>query len=386
MNKYIKWISIFLFSIIIIVIIFFVSFLIQWNNVQINNSFINSNSDGDTYPYKNWMQNSKNRLKNKKLNEIRLIGSHNSASVSIDYSKDLGSYSNIRPFIDNISPLEKFINMWTINQSLDIYEQLCIGVRILHISTKYSDENMTINKDTNKDSEICYDKHSFALSKSVDTAKKILKFLDENPEEIVIIYFQNSDIGCIIEYIDILHQYINTSEYLTETYDNLVKNNNRCILIYTENITWFNVDSVYGLQEANKNNSKKAKYSFQTITPSVNLMATSKYSGGLYDFSKEIQKNYKKNINNTDTNTNTNTNDTNTNDTTNTDNTDDGIIWGIFDYVNQDLVELSINKNNSNNLLEDIFFDNPLILSIFELVFISIAIVVFLVILLYFFI
>lgn len=388
MKYYIKLLTALFCSILVGLVVFFITFFVQWSNTFINNQVPKD------FTFENWMHDLKSIIQDKPLTELYLIGSHNAASNSINYNKDTGLYNIERSFISKIGPLEKFVNVWAINQSLDIYEQLQTGVRILHISTRQS-----------PDSKVCYDNHSFAITESKYNAQKIYDFLDTHKEEIIIIYFGYSHTDCIEEYRDKLEPFCYNGLYNNETYSELLVKNKRCLIfpLYyyhyylfekdntdtdntdntdTDNtvntfkikkyftklpqIEWFDTDTIQGIINNNNNNDISSQYSFQTITPSSTLMITSKKSGGLYDYSQEIQKNYRENMN---------------------------IIWGLFDFVNKNLVQLSIIRNidtrynrqiiidddRYNNLnyystFKNVFSKNPEVLSVLEIISISIGI------------
>jgi len=300
-------IVLFMLLVLLSTIITLIIFSISWASVTPRQEIMKD------FSYKNWMSDYHEDIKDKKLTDLYLIGSHNSTSYLFDYNIDIDSgYTLIRPLINDYNPLKKYITAWAQNQGMDVYDQLSTGVRILYIDTKLGSNS------------ICDNEHSFANGESSKTADDIVRFLKENPKEIVIVYFGVSDKQCIDEYKTSFKDFPLT-KYHGETVDQLLASNNRIILNYPGDllpkIVWYNVDTVDKLDSKNADKTL-SKYSFQTITPSFSTFILSNDSSGLYDSVNAIQNKYK---NNTD------------------------IVYGLFDYVNFDLVRIAVNRNLKNS-------------------------------------
>ncbi len=296
-------IVLFLLLVLLSTILTLIIFSMSWTTVVPRQEIMKD------FSYKHWMADHYEEIKDKKLTDLYLIGSHNSAAYEFDYGVDIDSeYTSIRPVVNNYNPLKKFITAWSQNQGMNIYEQLATGVRILYLDTKLNSDG------------ICDNEHSFVNGISSKAADDIVRFLKENPKEIIIVYFGISDEQCIDEYATSFKDFP-LKVYRGETVDQLLTSNNRLILNYNGDllpkIVWYDVDTVDKLDIKNTDKDK-SKYSFQTITPSFGTFILSNDASGLYDSVNDIQNKYKNNTN---------------------------IVYGLFDYVNFDLVKIAVNRN-----------------------------------------
>ncbi len=304
----------FLLLVLLSTILTLTIFSISWATVVPRQEIIKD------FSYKHWMADHYEEIKDKKLTDLYLIGSHNSTSYEFDYSVNIDSgYTYVRPIVNNYNPLKKFITAWSQNQGMTVYDQLATGVRILYLDTKLGSNG------------ICNDEHSFATGISSKTADDIVRFLKENPKEIIIVYFGVSDKQCIDEYVTSFKEFP-LKIYRGETVDKLLTSNNRLILNYNRDllpkIVWYDVDTIDKLDSKNKDIAM-SKYSFQTITPTARTFLLSNDASGLYDSVNDIQNKYKNNIN---------------------------IVYGLFDYVNYDLVKIAVNRNLNTSSDNYIYF------------------------------
>mmetsp|Transcript_33267 Transcript_33267/g.43859 ORF Transcript_33267/g.43859 Transcript_33267/m.43859 type:complete len:458 (+) Transcript_33267:240-1613(+) len=130
--------------------------------------------------YTSWMAELPLSMKQKRINEILLPGTHNSGAYKIDFTKHLNSNSKWKwanfagryiPFIGGI------IREWVITQDSTIFEQLEQGIRVL-------DLRVSINQ---SDSEQFVISHSFACIPLEEVLQQILAFMEKHQEEVVVI-------------------------------------------------------------------------------------------------------------------------------------------------------------------------------------------------------
>lgn len=146
----------------------------------------NTNSSGNTsntIDLANWMNDP--LIKSKKLKDLVLIGSHDSAAY-----KFLGAYmpGGFLPgklslkFVEfcrqKCSIVNKIVSDWTLTQSVDIYEQLLLGVRVFDFRVAFVDNTFLFA-------------HSFSCEKVEPILQQIKKFVEHHTSEVVIIYIKS---------------------------------------------------------------------------------------------------------------------------------------------------------------------------------------------------
>jgi hypothetical protein len=127
----------------------------------------------------NWMETNWELLKDKKLKDIFLPGTHNSASYQVSFDMNNSLFKNLKPLFKflGICILNRFTRQLTINQELNVYNQLIIGTRYLDLRISYYDN-------------IYYCTHTYMCAKLDDVIKQINKFNTLYPNEIIIIMYK----------------------------------------------------------------------------------------------------------------------------------------------------------------------------------------------------
>lgn len=129
--------------------------------------------------YKNWMSTLTQEVKQKKINEIFLPGSHDSGAYKVDFSTPLATsfLHGLARFAGKYLPFAgSIIKNWTITQDKDIKGQLEQGIRAL-------DLRIARNPNTGE----FYLSHTFACVPLKEVLEQINQFLKENPEEVIVI-------------------------------------------------------------------------------------------------------------------------------------------------------------------------------------------------------
>jgi hypothetical protein len=122
-----------------------------------------------------WMLNIQNVLLNKHINEIILPGSHDSAAYHVDFGPEFKSSNKWMNLLSS-SWLRKFpciqaiIRNWTITQNMNLYQQLCSGIRVL-------------------DLRISYLTHTFINDTLENGLQQIYDFVKAYPSEIILLKF-----------------------------------------------------------------------------------------------------------------------------------------------------------------------------------------------------
>ena len=94
------------------------------------------------------------------LNDLILPGTHNSCCSTIDTGKYL---EKDMICCTNIWPISNIIKNWSINQKLDIYTQLNIGVRLFDIDISFYNDEF-------------YTSHTFIIDRLDNLLKQLIKF------------------------------------------------------------------------------------------------------------------------------------------------------------------------------------------------------------------
>lgn len=124
-----------------------------------------------------WMTNNWSKLENLKLSEIYLPGTHNSFCYTVSFDKQTELYKNLE-LVYNISGyFPEITKNFTLNQDLNIYDQLNIGTRILDLRISYYDNTY-------------YCSHTYYCTTLIDILSQITKFMSENPNEFIIIRYK----------------------------------------------------------------------------------------------------------------------------------------------------------------------------------------------------
>ena len=118
-----------------------------------------------------WMEDLRERIEGRRLNQITIPGSHDSATdkLSLKIASHVPSFYKVIP---------RFIRKWSKCQSLDVSGQLCAGVRYLDIRTvKIKDEFRIV--------------HACVGGPVKDVLVQVKSFVENTTHEIVILDFQH---------------------------------------------------------------------------------------------------------------------------------------------------------------------------------------------------
>jgi len=184
----------------------------------------------------NWMEFLYDNIKSKHINNIILPGTHNSGAYTIDFKNSFiwnnDIINKIKPF-RNLACTKKAIINWTVCHNNSIYNQLYNGIRVFDFRISYDNT-----------SDIFYITHTFTCITLVEAINDIIRFINEQPKEIIIIYskpdWENRttmyDVGR--KFIDFickqLENYLYDNIGYFPTLEDMVKINKRIIFTYTE--------------------------------------------------------------------------------------------------------------------------------------------------------
>lgn len=133
--------------------------------------------------YSDWMRALPPEKKNVSISNLVLPGTHDSGAYKVDFSHPMSAnkkISKVSKFVSKIpliGPLVgSFISDWTITQESNIYNQLRQGIRVL-------DLRVSVDPSDNK----FYISHTFCCDSLENVMTQIKKFMDEHPEEILVI-------------------------------------------------------------------------------------------------------------------------------------------------------------------------------------------------------
>jgi hypothetical protein len=124
------------------------------------------------------MENLTEHSKSLPINRLKLPGTHNSASYSVDFSKPMINATKFRfsKLLTYLPLIRSIVKGWTSCQLNTLFEQLESGVRFLdlRLSKRESDQ-------------IIYCTHTFTCIRFTDALKQINDFTTKYPSEIVLI-------------------------------------------------------------------------------------------------------------------------------------------------------------------------------------------------------
>ena len=216
--------------------------------------------DNSENSLQNWMEHHQNELAQKKLKEIILPGSHDSgAYVFTKESKlvELPGWLNkpVGTFI--WSGVVSTIKRWCKTQKLNIHQQLQCGIRYF---------DLRVSQDTDKK---FYLYHGLQSVEVEGVFKVFAAFLAKNKGEIIILdlsHFKNVNHENFIKLIQkYLGEFSVPKDVLTSaTYENLIKNNQRCCLFYDNSFFSKKYKFLLGKSDsfwANKQNIRELKQS-----------------------------------------------------------------------------------------------------------------------------
>uniref|UniRef100_A0AAR5PJL2 Phosphatidylinositol-specific phospholipase C X domain-containing protein n=1 Tax=Dendroctonus ponderosae TaxID=77166 RepID=A0AAR5PJL2_DENPD len=184
----------------------------------------------------NWMRNLPDDLKEIPINLLAIPGSHDS------FTKDITASSSVSPDGEEILKKLEFLKLvkqvmanWSITQSLNVTGQLLAGIRFfdLRICRNYNDEML-------------YFCHGLYSTKITDVINELATFLDNHPEEVVILdcqhfyNFTTTTHSEVVEYLtaifgDKLIPY--QSNMFSLTLENLVAASKQVLVVYRDSTT-----------------------------------------------------------------------------------------------------------------------------------------------------
>eukprot|EP00026_Physarum_polycephalum_P010647 Phypoly_transcript_10816.p1 GENE.Phypoly_transcript_10816~~Phypoly_transcript_10816.p1 ORF type:complete len:321 (+),score=15.90 Phypoly_transcript_10816:102-1064(+) len=141
-------------------------------------SFSNKVHVEEEEPHASWITNSLHHLGNRRLNQIALPGTHNSATYSFSrasrYAVDQPGLVKYRP----PWPVSSFIAQWSKTQARTIHQQLCDGIRYFDFRVGYQDGEF-------------YTCHGMKGDTIRDILKTFIEYANKYPREVVIIDFNH---------------------------------------------------------------------------------------------------------------------------------------------------------------------------------------------------
>ena len=202
------------------------------------------------------------------LNNLILPATHNSCAYKIDHS--LIKHKLPSSLLNNCL-VENYIERWTLNQNINLYEQLEMGVRLFNIDISYFADKF-------------YTSHTFLLNELENDLKDIKKWTDLNKGELIVLSFVSHDIpnNKILEFENLIVKYflniIYPAQYAyplqTPIYNFI--NQNNVVLIYYDKTTGLFYKSIKSSWE-NTNKiekfTKKLKNTLETLQSNRNIFS-----------------------------------------------------------------------------------------------------------------
>lgn len=109
------------------------------------------------------------------LKDVILIGTHGSAAYRIDSSIVVDDRGKFVKHIATVLP--GFVAQWAKNQHYDIYSQLCLGVRFLHLEVAVYQGRW-----------VCI--HSYYAGELSDDITQVVRFIEDHPDGFALIHVQ----------------------------------------------------------------------------------------------------------------------------------------------------------------------------------------------------
>lgn len=196
----------------------------------------------DTSNLAKWMEMNHNKIKDKRIRDIILPGTHDSGAYKFSYNRSTGDkrIDTASKISENFPPLKLLLANYTFTQDDSLYQQLKSGIRCLdlRLTTK------SVDKGAYQAEYLIT--HSFFLLPLVNGAQQIMRFLNENKFEVVVVTISrdhthrdryNGNAGAIraIEYAT-GHDIISAHHNLT--YEDAVRDGKRLILLDSFNASW----------------------------------------------------------------------------------------------------------------------------------------------------
>lgn len=244
------------------------------------------------------------KLKDKKLKDIHIPGTHDSACYTVSFTKSSELYKSLRPLFYYLGYISCVTIHFTKTQSLNIYKQLCIGVRYLDLRICYYPLM------TNQCEFLC--SHTYYCTTLKDIIDQINKFTEENPEELIVIryaidfeHFSSTNIPDIHKYLRNNLNKVNASTSDIYADINVIADKLISDLLPLGNVLlfpnletqWFNVNNVTDFTKLYRDYTDKLFVLDAVVTPNEK----SNFLYGLYSLSRQVKKevlnNFKSNFN-----------------------------------------------------------------------------------------
>ncbi len=142
--------------------------------------YLAGSKPSDLFKGKNahWMRDLPEEIKARRLHQLLLPATHNSGAYKVDYTSSFEMKSKLYRSLNwvcrHIKILGKFIAGWTKTQHYSIQEQLAIGVRSFDFRVSYSKGQFYLT-------------HTFNCSPLGQALEEIRLFMENHPEEVLII-------------------------------------------------------------------------------------------------------------------------------------------------------------------------------------------------------
>ncbi|MBN9542880.1 MAG: hypothetical protein J0G32_03690 [Alphaproteobacteria bacterium] len=134
--------------------------------------------------YSNWMKYLPDELKQQAFSHLLLPGTHDSASVKIDWAhpiehENTSWLANLSKTLNYMPGINNLVENWTATQSESITDQLKHGVRAFDLRVAY-----------NKADGQIYLTHTFTVDKLDKVLEEFKTFIDQHPDEVVKIHIK----------------------------------------------------------------------------------------------------------------------------------------------------------------------------------------------------
>lgn len=141
----------------------------------------------NTIDLSKWMSFLSKEKQDVPITQLKLVGSHNSASYKVNYALpiDKKMYLYLMKYTHYFGT-SFFVSRWVKCQELSIYDQLKLGVRFLDLRIAYRETDNTF-----------YCTHTFTCCKLVEVLSDIKRFIKEHDTEILLI---NISIDSVFKY------------------------------------------------------------------------------------------------------------------------------------------------------------------------------------------
>lgn len=194
-----------------------------------------------TFALRSWMTDKIELIRNIKISELVIPGTHNSAAYILDLKRP--TPPKFQRYLPLLSLASYFVEKWTLNQKANVYDQLNMGIRSIDLRLSYVEGTF-------------YTSHTFACVKLDVILDQINKFLTENPNEVLFIrnatdFFaeKNPNAPSFEAYIakskiaDVT-RVIPSSYLINQTLGSILQTSTRVIIVPNADVTWLNTPEI----------------------------------------------------------------------------------------------------------------------------------------------